>query len=87
MDDASFCWGFLAGFVVAGIAGFAFQRIRLASIRTKAANTKQPIRGQTDLTPAEVMRKAWGARLEMIVWVVVILLVIACFAFVLFQGI
>lgn len=86
MDDASFCWGFIAGFVVAGVAGFVFQRIRLATKSTKAANSKQTVKGETDLSPNEVVRKAMTARLEMVVWVVVLFLVVGCVVFLLAQG-
>jgi len=86
MDDASFCWGFVAGFVVAGIGGFISQRIRLATKASKAANSKQPIKGQTDLTPNEVVRKAMNARLEVALWVVVILVVLGCAVYLLARG-
>lgn len=86
MDDASFCWGFIAGFVVAGIGGFISQRIRLATKIAKAANSKQPIKGQTDLTPNEAVRKAMNARLEVALWVVVVLLVFGCSVFLLARG-
>jgi hypothetical protein len=86
MDDVSFCWGFVAGFVVAGIAGLILQRIRLATKRAQAANSKQPVRGQTDLTPNEVVRNARNARLEMALWVLVIFIASACVIFMLAQG-
>jgi hypothetical protein len=86
MDDASFCWGFIVGAVIAGIAGFVLQRIRLATKRAQAANSKQPVRGQTDLTPNEVVRNARNARLEMALWILVILILFACLIFVLAQG-
>lgn len=87
MDNASFCWGLVAGFVIAGIVGFIFQRITLATKRTKAASSNQPVRGQTDLTPNQVVRNAMTARLEMAVWVVVILVVMGCLVFVWVQGV
>jgi len=86
MDNASFCWGLVAGFVIAGIVGLIFQRITLATKRTKAASSNQPVRGQTDLTPNQVVRNAWIARLELALWVAVSLAVMGCLIFVLAQG-
>jgi uncharacterized membrane protein YraQ (UPF0718 family) len=78
MDEPSFCWGFLSGIIIAGIAGFVLQRIRLARARTKAAHNKQPIAGQTKQSPLEVVRQARQARIEIIGWVLLIGLAFAC---------
>ena len=86
MDDFTFCWGFLSGFVVAGIFGFVLQRLRLASATARRAASRQPIRGETDQTPYEVVRQARAARLEMIAWIMLIILSAGCILIVLVQG-
>lgn len=75
MPDSSFRWGFLAGFLVAGLFGYALQRARLFRQRMGLRDRRVPV--FTERTPADVYRDSEGACLRMVVWSVVAVIILA----------
>ena len=71
MENPDLCAGFVLGLLVAGVLGFALQRLRLASLKAKQAGTKQAVIGKTQLTPWEAFLGAVGGYIEILFWILV----------------
>ncbi len=72
MADSDICYGFLLGFLTAGVIGFVFQRLVMlrkkvlqADKKTTAVPTKQSAR--------EVYMTSIRAQTEMIVWILLLI--------------
>ena len=75
MFDSDLCNGFLLGFLVAGVLGFIFQRIRLLNFRAGQANKKMAM-VETKQSPRETYRSSMRAQMEIFVWIIVLILIV-----------
>jgi hypothetical protein len=81
MDQESFCWGFVAGALLFGGAGYIMQQIMLAQKRAKMADAKQPIAGQAGQTPRQTVKMSGRAKAEVVMWIIVLIALVACVGF------
>ena len=63
-----FCYGFILGFLIAGVLGFTLTKIRAA--RDTMGSPYRPMTVKTQKTPRQVMDEAAGARLSCILWTI-----------------
>ena len=75
MADSELCYGFLLGFLTAGVLGFIFQRIRMLRKKAGAANMKIA-EVQTKETPRKVYMSSIRAQTELAFWILLILVII-----------
>ncbi len=72
MADSDICYGFLLGFLTAGVIGFVFQR--LAMLRKKAVQAdKKTTVVETKQSPRQVYMTSVRAQTEMIVWILLLI--------------
>ncbi|HSJ58673.1 MAG TPA: hypothetical protein VLC95_15930 [Anaerolineae bacterium] len=85
MDQESFCFGFLAGALLFGGAGYILQQMQLAQRRAKVADVKQPIPTQVGQTPRQTVKMSGQARLAVLMWALLLIALVACIGFVVAQ--
>jgi hypothetical protein len=66
LDSASFIYGLICGFLIAGVFGFLIQKIREALYAIGAPD--RPMRVETRQTPRFVMRAAAQAFSNLMIW-------------------
>lgn len=72
MADSDICYGFLLGFLTAGVIGFVFQR--LVMLRKKAVQADKKIAVvETKQSPRQVYMTSVRAQTEMIVWILLLI--------------
>mgnify|MGYP001557750974 FL=1 len=77
MSESEFCYGFVLGFVVAGLLGYSLQRIRFKG-KVAAQASKKEMVVLAKQSPAEVYKASLRARQELAAWfIAAILLAIA----------
>ena len=77
MFESDLCYGFLLGFLTAGVLGFIFQRLRLLSKKAGQAGKKVAL-VETKQSPREIHRASVRAQTEIVIWVsLIIVLVVA----------
>jgi len=70
--DSDICYGFLLGFLTAGVIGFVFQR--LVMLRKKAVQADKKIAVvETKQSPRQVYMTSVRAQTEMIVWILLLI--------------
>jgi hypothetical protein len=75
--ESDLCYGFLLGFLTAGVLGFILQRMVLLRRKAEQASKKVAL-VETKQSPREVYRASVRAQTEMMIWaVLLIVLVIA----------
>lgn len=75
MLDSELCYGFLLGFLTAGVLGFIFQRLRMLTKQAGAADRKVA-EVETKKSPREVYMSSMRARTELAVWLFLLVLII-----------
>ena len=75
MLDSELCYGFLLGFLTAGVLGFIFQRLRMLTKQAGAADRKVA-EVKTKKSPREVYMSSMRARTELAVWLFLLVLII-----------
>jgi len=66
------CYGFLLGFLTAGVLGFVFQRLTLLRKKAGQADKKVTV-VETKQSPRQVYRASVRAQTEMIVWITILI--------------
>ena len=75
MSNSDLCYGFLFGFLTAGVLGTIFQRIYLLSRQASMASRKVAL-VETKLSPKQVYRNSVKAQTEIILWIVVLIVIV-----------
>lgn len=76
MLSQDFSWGFITGFVAAGVFGYIFGRIRLAQKKMGAAGKPQTVSQKTDKTPRQVVNDSIWGTLSLLFWLAVFIAVL-----------
>lgn len=76
MFDSDLCNGFLLGFLTAGVLGFIAQRLLLLSKTAGLADKKVAV-VETKQSPKQAYRTSLRAQMEMVLWFIALIFVIA----------
>ena len=71
MPDSDICYGFLLGFLTAGVIGFVFQRLVMLRKKAAAADKKVTM-VETKKSARETYRTSVRAQTEMAVWILIL---------------
>lgn len=74
MFDSDLCYGFLLGFLTAGVLGFIFQQLRMLSKKAGAADRKVA-EVETKKSAREVYRTSARAKIERVIWFILLIVV------------
>lgn len=74
MSDSELCYGFLLGFLTAGVLGFIAQRIMLLSKKAAQAGKKVAL-VETKQSPRETYMTSMRAKTEIVLWIIILVLV------------
>ena len=84
MFDSDLCYGFLLGFLVAGVLGFIVQRLLLLRAKAGAADKKVAV-VETKQSPKQVYMSSMRAKMERAIWFILLIAVAAVAAFLLIK--
>lgn len=73
MPDSDICYGFVLGFLTAGVIGYILQRLALLRQRAGQANKRVTL-VETKKSPREVYVTSVRAQTEIVVWIIVLFL-------------
>jgi hypothetical protein len=72
--DSDLCYGFLLGFLTAGVLGFIFQQLRMLNKKAGAADRKVA-EVETKKSAREVYRTSASAKIERVIWFILLIVV------------
>jgi H+/gluconate symporter-like permease len=72
--DSDLCYGFLLGFLTAGVLGFIFQQLRMLNKKAGAADRKVA-EVETKKSAREVYRTSARAKIERVIWFILLIVV------------
>ena len=75
MSDSDVCYGFLLGFLTAGVLGFISTRLLLLSKKAAQAGTKVAL-VETKQSAKQVYMTSVRAQTEMVLWIIVLILIV-----------